>query len=172
MFKKKGKGFVPIEKVKELKEKNLPDVEVIQNLMNEGFSAEEIDQALTQFYTHTPKKEEKVEEKETFAPLFVKLEKYKQILTCLSETKEVIELIKNSLNTLKEVESLLSQNLKVLENTVQNFEKKFLKLDSYFLKPATYEEKEGSEAEDLEESIQQLTRQINELKSELESVAR
>ncbi|MEM5868920.1 MAG: hypothetical protein QXL09_03145, partial [Candidatus Aenigmatarchaeota archaeon] len=90
MFKKKekGKGFIPIERVKELKAKNLPDVEIIQELMKEGFSAEEIDEALVRYYNFPEEKveEKKIEEKkETIAPLFVKLEKYKQILECLSE---------------------------------------------------------------------------------------
>ena len=171
--KKKGKGFIPLEKVKELKAKNLPDGEIIQALMNEGFSAEEIDQALIQYYNLPKEAEKKEEEKETIAPLFVKLDKYRQILDTLSELKLIIDSLKNSFLTLKEIEGLLKENLSIVEKTIQNFEKKFLKLNSYFLRPASYKEEveEFFEVKDLETSISQLKSQIEELKAELQSVS-
>ena len=174
--KKRGKGFIPLERVKELKAKNLPDGEIIQALMNEGFSAEEIDQALVQYYNlpkEVEKKEEKKEEK-TVAPLFVKLDKYKQILDTLKELRAIIGSIKSSFSTLKEVEGLLKENLKIAEKTIQNFERKFSSLNSCFLKPASYEEEteELFEVKDLESSISQLKSQIEELKTELQSVSK
>src|SRR3972149_3615109 len=51
-FKKKtpvsGKGMVPTDRAKELTSKGFSEIEVIDILRKEGYSAEEIDKALTQ----------------------------------------------------------------------------------------------------------------------------
>ena len=43
-----GKGFVPIDRVRELSDKGFSEPEIIDVLRKEGFSADEIDRALTQ----------------------------------------------------------------------------------------------------------------------------
>jgi len=43
-----GKGFIPTDRVKELSDKGFSEPEIIDVLRKEGFSAEEIDRALTQ----------------------------------------------------------------------------------------------------------------------------
>jgi DNA-binding transcriptional MerR regulator len=43
-----GKGFIPSDRVKELSDKGFSEPEIIDVLRKEGFSAEEIDRALTQ----------------------------------------------------------------------------------------------------------------------------
>ncbi|MEM0480739.1 MAG: hypothetical protein QXQ14_00930 [Candidatus Aenigmatarchaeota archaeon] len=48
--KKVGRGFVPIERVKEMLDKGFNEIEIIDTLRKEGFSAEEIDKALTEAY--------------------------------------------------------------------------------------------------------------------------
>jgi len=45
---KLGKGFIPADRVKELSDKGFSEPEIIDVLRKEGFSAEEIDRALTQ----------------------------------------------------------------------------------------------------------------------------
>ena len=45
---KLGKGFIPTDRVKELSDKGFSEPEIIDVLRKEGFSAEEIDRALTQ----------------------------------------------------------------------------------------------------------------------------
>ena len=44
----KGKGFIPIDRVKELASKGFSEAEIIDTLRREGFSPKEIDEALTQ----------------------------------------------------------------------------------------------------------------------------
>jgi len=44
----KGKGFVPVDKVKELASRGFSEAEIIDTLRREGFSPKEIDEALTQ----------------------------------------------------------------------------------------------------------------------------
>lgn len=43
-----GKGFIPIDRVRELSDKGFSEPEIIDVLRKEGFGAEEIDRALTQ----------------------------------------------------------------------------------------------------------------------------
>jgi len=43
-----GKGFIPVDRVKELSDKGFSEPEIIDVLRKEGFGAEEIDRALTQ----------------------------------------------------------------------------------------------------------------------------
>lgn len=45
---KKGKGFIPVERVKDLFSKGFSEVEVIDILRKEGFSPEEVEKAITQ----------------------------------------------------------------------------------------------------------------------------
>jgi len=47
---KVGKGFVPVQRVKEMVERGFSEIEIIDTLRKEGFSAEEIDKALTEVY--------------------------------------------------------------------------------------------------------------------------
>jgi hypothetical protein len=47
---KVGKGFVPVQRVKEMVEKGFSEIEIIDTLRKEGFSAEEIDKAFTEVY--------------------------------------------------------------------------------------------------------------------------
>ena len=53
-----GKGFVPVDRVKELASKGFSEVEIIDTLRKEGFSPKEIDEALTQAIKTMVTKEE------------------------------------------------------------------------------------------------------------------
>jgi hypothetical protein len=70
------KGFVPIDRVRELASSGFPESDIINTLREEGFSASEIDKALTQALkigvTGEPKKEER--EKSEEGPKLPKLE--------------------------------------------------------------------------------------------------
>lgn len=48
-----GKGFVPVDRVKEMSSRGFSEPEIIDVLRKEGFSAEEIDRALTQALSTT-----------------------------------------------------------------------------------------------------------------------
>src|SRR3972149_8081087 len=93
--KETGRGFVPFDRVEELASNNTPESDIIESLRNEGFSAQEIDQAFTEYLKYSePQVEEQPAQEESepvfeeeeeeelvvsnpgLAPLFVKLEKY------------------------------------------------------------------------------------------------
>lgn len=133
---------------------------------------EEIKKAIEPTET-LPKTEEKPSEPErpAFAPLFVKLDRYKTILDSLAELKTTIAAIKNAFVSLIELENLKRENLKIIQNAIGKVEKKLVSLDSEFLRPSGYEEVHSEfYSIDLEPSIADLKSQIEKLKSELESI--
>lgn len=174
--KRIGKGFIPIDKVKELVSSNVPEGEIIEALRREGFSAEETDKAfigalkpVSEVQTPKPKKVKKPE----FAPLFVKLERYKQILSDLEGLRTTMAAIKNAFSILNQLDKLRYENIGMLQNTIEKVDEKLAALDSEFLRPAGFREELPTEeySEGLESELGNLKNQVDKLKSELKSVA-
>lgn len=168
--KSEGGGFVPTDKAKELLSKNLPEIEVIESLKKEGFSAEEIDKALVELSKHIVEMPKEVKrEKPMIAPLFIKLDRYRQILSHLQELRRTLGSIKNAFSILNELDRLRYENMKSLQGTIELVDKKLADLDSEFLRPAGFQEEVPSEeyVEGLETELDDLKNQVNELKSEL-----
>jgi cob(I)alamin adenosyltransferase len=121
----------------------------------------------------SPKVEErKVEEKIAFAPLFVKLERYRQILNLLIQVKSSFCVLKSHLSLLKELEKLRDENIRLLQETINRIEQKVLDLDSELLLPAGLKEEFFPQTEELssvESIINDLKTQINELRKSLEA---
>jgi len=116
---------------------------------------------------------EEVREKSSFAPLFVKLDRYRQILNTMNYLKNTMNMIKNTLSILNELEKIKSENLKLIEDTIEKADKKILTLDSEFMRPSGFIEDmpELSDVESLEATLVDLREQVNQLKSELRSMA-
>ena len=192
----KGRGFVPVEKVKALISNNVPEGQIIDILRREGFSAEEIDKAFTEVFSPktpepvpeikvpekkevaTPKPEIKPEEKKeekkpAFAPLFIKLDKYKQILNLMAELRTTIATVKNTFVVLNELEKIKANSFKVLEKAIEKIEKKLISLDSQFLRPAGFEEEFPQEVagmEELSDVLSSLKSQVEQLRREIQTV--
>lgn len=172
-----GKGFTPIERVKKLISNNVPEGEIIETLRKEGFSAEEIDKAFVEAIKVIPEVQAPLEEKEIkkpeVAPLFVKLEKYKQILSDLGGLRTTITAIKNAFSLLNELDKLRYENMKMIQNAIETVDKKLIALDLEFLRPAGFQEELPSDVydESLESELKSLKSQVDQLKSELEGIA-
>ncbi len=118
--------------------------------------------------------------KEKFAPLFVKVEKYRQLLDSMEDLKRLMATIKSALITLNEIGRYREENLKLLETTLQKIESKLISVDSEFLRPPGYVEQmkvpveEVKEAaiitESLEGTLSEIQNQIQHIKSELQGV--
>lgn len=117
-------------------------------------------------------KPETKEEKPTFAPLFVKLDRYKQILTTMNYVKTALVMVKNSLSILDELDKIRSENLSVVRDALDKVEKSMLTLDSEFLRPSGFHEETSqlNEVASLSVTIDDLKGQIEQLKSELGSM--
>jgi len=171
-----GKGSIPINRVKELISNNVPEGEIIEVLRREGFSAEEIDKGfigalktVSEVQVPKPKKVKKPE----FAPLFVKLERYKEILSDLEGLRTTMVAIKNAFSILNQLDKLRYENIGMLQNAIEKVDEKLAALDSEFLRPAGFREELPTEeySEGLESELGNLKNQVDKLKSELKSVA-
>ena len=159
------------EDIKEIKEavegRKIPE-KVLEKPKEEKIEKEKI----------IPEKEKKPTplkpEKPTFAPLFVKIDRYKTVLNLINDLKTTIMMIKNSLGIQKQIENLRDENRKLLETAIDKVDKKILSLDSEFLRPKGYEEEIPPpvyETEGLGGIVNNLKKQIEGLKSELETIS-
>ncbi|TAL46742.1 hypothetical protein EPN87_04530 [archaeon] len=118
--------------------------------------------------------EEHVEEPRSFAPLFVKLDKYKGLLSAMGYLKTNLVMLRSSLAILKDLDKLRDENLKIVEEGMEKMDKKLATLDSEFLRPSGFREEahhDVKDVESLEGTIADLKGQIDQLKSELETYA-
>jgi len=121
-------------------------------------------------------------------PLFIKLDRYKNILHTISDLKSTVTKVKNAFQMFSEMERVKAQNLRVLEAAVQKVEARLADLDSEFLRPVGLKEKEveqpqefsvveeaqnGSNGNDegLHGMISDLRVQISKLKEELDQMS-
>jgi predicted RNase H-like nuclease (RuvC/YqgF family) len=107
---------------------------------------------------------------ESTAPLFVKVEKYEKIFSSINELKSCLANMKNTFTVLNRLENLKKESLNVLQEAIENSERKLSFLNSELLKPSGYEEEikiERYKVEDLEGILDELRSQVDHLKAEL-----
>jgi len=113
-------------------------------------------------------------EKPSFAPLFVKLDRYKSVLDTINELKSTIISIKNSLEIQRQIENLKEENRGLLESAINKVDEKVLSLDSEFLRPKGLEEERPQpeiKKESLQGVVSDLKKQIESLKEELKTIS-
>jgi polyhydroxyalkanoate synthesis regulator phasin len=120
----------------------------------------------------TQEPEMKEEQRSSFAPLFVKIDRYRQILSTMNYLKNSMMLIKNNFVILNELEKLKEDNMKILQEGIERLEKKVVSLDTQFLRPSGFMEdvKETQDVEVFESTISDLSGQIQNLKAQLQSL--
>jgi chromosome segregation ATPase len=120
-----------------------------------------------------PPEPEVKEERPDFAPLFVRINKYRQILQTMNYLKTTLNATKSTLSVLKELDKMRKENLKMVEDAIDKVEKRLLTLDSTFMRPSGYVEKvpEFHDVESLGPTLEDLRGQINQLKAQIESLA-
>lgn len=123
-----------------------------------------------------PKADDRTDEKSnTFAPVFIKLTRYKQILNSMNYIKMSLNLIRNQIAILNELEKLRADNMKLLQSTFEKVNDKLIKLDSQFMRPSGFmedmPEMQMHEMESLDNTITDLKAQVEGLKQEVDSLA-
>ena len=113
---------------------------------------------------------EKKEEKST-APLFIKVDKYKDMVANLEEIRVLLRGMKQIFSMFSEIERIRDDSLKILRATLQRIERNIIAIDSYMLKPPELKlETEEPEKSKIEESLMDLHKQLKAIKEELEKV--
>ncbi len=129
-----------------------------------------------QFSMESPKSPpptiKKEPEKPTVAPLFVKMDRYRQILTTIGNLKTSLMIVKNSLATLKQIEKVRDDTFGIVDDVIEKMDDKLIDLDNNLLRPAGFHDSEESSPEkqdirSIEATVADLQGQIEQLKSEL-----
>lgn len=111
-------------------------------------------------------------EKPAVAPLFVKMDRYRQILTTIGNLKTALMIVKNSLGTLQQIERVRDETFGIITDLVEKMDDKLISLDNDLLRPAGFHETEESSPEkqdirSIEATVSDLQGQIEQLKLEL-----
>ena len=191
------KGEKPDENIEEIKkvveqDKNPPKVQDFQdsplNRLLEGKLEEKIVEIKKPEEMKTipiKTREEPVEiERPSFAPLFVKIDRYRQILNAIGNLKTTMIMLKNSLITLSELDKARDETFKVVQEAIGKLEGRLNSLYQELVRPSGLQERpatpsydtvierpEYQDVETVEATIADLKGQIEQLKSELENVA-
>jgi hypothetical protein len=105
------------------------------------------------------------------APLFVKVEKYREILTTLQEMKLFVSGVKQLFAILHELETVRGDAINVMRATVQRLEKSMMEVDSELLRPRGVSLGDISPSEGhIENTLEDLQNQLAELRKELQSM--
>lgn len=116
----------------------------------------------------------------TSIPLFVKIDRYKDLLDIMNDIKSVVFLAKNTLTIQKQIETLVDENRRLIEEAVKKIDERIAMLDTELTKPATFEkigydkpQRVVGEIPDksLENVVSDLKRQIESLKLDLKNIS-
>ncbi|GEM_PF-1828437 len=172
---------VRVEHIKD--SKSTPYYEEIKNAMEEHPTTQTRQNVSARYEDYPMPKERpdigKPEYEETYtsgaqgAPLFVKVEKYRDVLRDVHELKLYTSGIKQLLDLMHDVETIRADANKVLRATVQRIEKTLVEVDSELLRPrgAIMSEisREDTEVRHVESALTELQKQLADLKRELQS---
>ena len=150
------------------KDKELDDIKDLVNL-DEPPKREQPRELRMPQPAHENRMREEIPTHDQGAPLFVKVEKYKDIITTLHELKLFLSGTKQLFTLLGEIEGVRAEALNILKATIQRLERSLITMDSELARPrgmdVTYQER--TEATHIGSSLNDLQRQLMELKREL-----
>ncbi len=109
---------------------------------------------------------EEPEEKPKFAPLFVKIDRYREVLGLLEKGASEAERLRELLGLLREVESTRAEVEAKLKETVSSLSETLRKLDEEFVRPEGMEEA-GERKEFRSVDTEELRKVIKELGEKL-----
>lgn len=108
------------------------------------------------------------------APLFVKVDKYREILSGVQEMKIFISGTRQLFNVLHELETVRADAINIMRATIQKLEKSIVEIDAGLLRPRGVGMSDigqgNAEAQHLEESLTDLQTQLAGLRKELQEL--
>ncbi len=108
------------------------------------------------------------------APLFVKVEKYREVLTALQEVKLFVSGVKHLFAIINEIDAVRADATNIMRATVDRLEKSVIEIDSELLRPRgitlTDHDRTSTEIGHVEQSLNDLQAQLADLRGELQGV--
>ncbi len=111
---------------------------------------------------------------EPSAPLFVKVEKYREVISNIQEMKLFVAGVKDIFAIMQEIEHIRAEALNTMKVTVQRLEKSVVEMDAELLRPrgvniSPFPHGE-EEAKHIESSLSELQKQLLELRQEIQGI--
>ncbi len=108
------------------------------------------------------------------APLFVKVDKYREVLTSIQEMKIFLSGLKQIFSVMNEIETMRTDSINILRATMQRLEKTVVEIDTELLRPrgvdmSSLTAGEG-EMRHIESSLDDLQKQLHHLKKDLQQM--
>jgi len=108
------------------------------------------------------------------APLFVKIERYQDVITHVNDMRTFISGLKHIFTLMSEIENIRTDTLKIMRASVQRLERSVSELDSMMLRPGgvpfTEPVRQGKELGNVEDALLELQKQLSDLRRELQDV--
>jgi predicted RNase H-like nuclease (RuvC/YqgF family) len=120
-----------------------------------------------------PEREEVPTTRSEGAPLFVKVDKYKELISTIHELKLFLSSTKQLFALVNEIESVRGDAYNVLRATIQRLERSVTEMDTGLLRPRgidTSYDRESSDVDHIESSLSDLHKQLMDLKREFSSL--
>ncbi len=113
-------------------------------------------------------------ERETSAPLFVKVDKYREVLTTIHEIKLFVSSTKQLFSVLHEVETLRADAINVMRATLQRIEKSITEIDAELLRPKGISLSDmniaTTEIKHLGDSLDEMQKQLYDLRQQMQGL--
>lgn len=106
------------------------------------------------------------------ASLFVKLDKYADVLKLLNDLKMSVNTMKDSFMIITELKSITDDSFKILQNMIENTTERLDSLDSRFVRPPGFKEEKATKSEimsqeEIKDVLKSLKGQVDKLKNGL-----
>jgi hypothetical protein len=103
-------------------------------------------------------------------PLFVKLERYDEILSTLNQLKITLQDLSNTLSVLREIDRIREANLRLFQESLSKLQERVSYFDSQFTRPTPLKPSpKREEIKGVEEKINKLKSSLEKIKVELEA---
>lgn len=110
----------------------------------------------------------------SYAPLFVKIDRYRSILSALGSIKGAVGLVRNSFSALNELERARGQTMTLIQSALEKIDKKLDALDKELIRPTGFNTQASPEdyqdVHNVTATVSDLKGQIQQLRNELQQM--
>ncbi len=115
----------------------------------------------------------KLPKRPSFAPLFVKIERYQEVLNRIQNLKSTLAAVRDILGLMREIDKIKLEAETLLQRNIEEITKSIMELDREFVRPRGIDIKVGKEefqAERVESYVSELQKELENLRSQLQTV--
>ena len=103
-------------------------------------------------------------------PVFIKIDKYADIVRNLQRLKSAAMSLRDALDALADIEKELTTGIAISHKALDEFNSTIAMLDSRFVRAASMKEIESSESEEIDGYIKGIYEQMDKIKDELQDI--